>query len=179
MSVSVRFQRAPPSNTSSVLATVSNFGRSSGLSGRPLLAEEGGTHHQHPLGMTKSLRNQPRYVLDHRFCPNRNIKSFLNYVYGPVGRLDVDERPLDSPSYSPGVRVPDTFAPGVPGYSAERSPQAPGATPPCCHRPPALLRRSSHTAHRSAVQHPSEPEPEWCAGVSELRAVSPVPRSGD
>jgi hypothetical protein len=65
-----------------------NFGKSAGLSGRPLSSRKGGTGDQHALGRTESLRHQPGDVLDLGLCPNGDIKPFLNHIDGPIRGLD-------------------------------------------------------------------------------------------
>ena len=76
---------------SSVLATVSNFDKSAGVR---IVVEKRGTDDQYALGITEGFRYQTRHVLYHGLCPNRNVKSFLNHIYGPVRRLDEDRKLL-------------------------------------------------------------------------------------
>ena len=52
------------------------------------MVEKRGTDDRYALGITEGFRYQTRHVLYHGLCPNRNVKSFLNHIYGPVRRLD-------------------------------------------------------------------------------------------
>ena len=48
------------------------------------VSKKGRTDDQHTLGVTERFRHQPCHVLYYRFCPNGDIKSFLDHVDGPV-----------------------------------------------------------------------------------------------
>src|SRR5206468_9468499 len=56
----------------------------------PIVVKKGRTDDQHALGMAESFRYQSGHVLYDGFCPDRDVKSFLNHVYGPVRRLEED-----------------------------------------------------------------------------------------
>ena len=56
----------------------------------PIVVKKGRTDDQHALGMAESFRYQSGHVLYDGFCPNRDVKSFLNHIDGPVRRLDED-----------------------------------------------------------------------------------------
>jgi len=66
------------------------FGQVSRMFRVPIVVKKGRTDDQHALGMAESFRYQSRHVLYDGFCPDRDVKSFLNHVYGPVRRLDED-----------------------------------------------------------------------------------------
>src|SRR6266852_666009 len=56
----------------------------------PKSVKKGRADDQNALRITKSFRDQSRNVLYYGFCTDRDVKSFLNHVYGPVRRLDED-----------------------------------------------------------------------------------------
>ena len=66
------------------------FGQVSRIFRVPIVVKKGRTDDQHALGMAESFRYQSGHVLYDGFCPNRDVKSFLNHIYGPIRRPDED-----------------------------------------------------------------------------------------